>query len=283
MMALTKKYAPKDLNELVGNKKVFSQLKDMILDGTPVLLVGVPGIGKTSSVYAIAREHGYHVIETNASDERRRDELKSISRQVRMNSPFGEKLLFLLDEVDGIQAWGTIKEILRGVKHSLVMTANEDWAIPDDVKKLCIRLQLRRPDIRSVIKRVKDIVGKEIITGGGDEVDFSVVTNDMRSAINAVLYGADGYDVENDFNRVTEFFTKRELGDIKESFYPWLFDNAPTFLHGVDLYDFYVMLEVSTRSSMEVLRLCPRGRRGARAGYPIFLRLASRRRREKSG
>ena len=77
-MDLTEKYRPKSTDELIGNKHAIKELVKCIKECKPALLVGPPGIGKTSSVYAVANEYGYRVLEFNASDERKKEQLKRI-------------------------------------------------------------------------------------------------------------------------------------------------------------------------------------------------------------
>ena len=77
----TEKYCPKKVSEIVGHGKPIEEMLDWARDfkksgKRAVLLHGPTGNGKTCSVYAIAKELDYEVIETNASDFRTKDAIK---------------------------------------------------------------------------------------------------------------------------------------------------------------------------------------------------------------
>ena len=61
-------------------------------------------MGKSTSIYAVANELGYTVLEYNASDVRTRDRLReALSPTLENASIYGEeKLLIFLDEIDGM-------------------------------------------------------------------------------------------------------------------------------------------------------------------------------------
>ncbi len=104
----SEKLRPKKLAQLVGNEEsrleVFRWLKHWKTGDKPLLLTGPPGVGKSTSIYAVANELGYTVLEYNASDVRTRDRLReALSPTLENASLFGkEKLLIFMDEIDGI-------------------------------------------------------------------------------------------------------------------------------------------------------------------------------------
>ncbi|KAK3059821.1 replication factor C subunit 4, partial [Coniosporium uncinatum] len=71
------KYRPQFLNDIVGNTETIERLKIIAKDGNMphVIISGMPGIGKTTSVLCLARQllgdaYKEAVLELNASDER---------------------------------------------------------------------------------------------------------------------------------------------------------------------------------------------------------------------
>jgi len=272
---LTKKHAPKQVSDLLGNPSAHKQLKELIQNNGRALLVGSPGIGKTSAVYAVANELGFDVIELNASDSRRKDELKTILRRCQMLRPDGRGMIYLLDEVDGVGvgSWSTLTDILTLSKYPVVMTANEDWKVNDEVKKLCIVIKLRRPYLNTVVTAAKSVAESE----KAQKVDFSgIKQRDIRNAINVVMYGGESYETSSIFDKVHKFFTRGEIEGITKKDLVWLMDNAPRYLNGAELYKFYRILDVACRSDVSILKFAPRGR-GGYPTFPSFYRLRSRR------
>jgi replication factor C large subunit len=73
-------------------------------DGSkPLLLVGPPGVGKTSFVHALSREFDIDLIELNASDTRNKNLLAQVIFPIFSNASLtGKNFLLFLDEIDGI-------------------------------------------------------------------------------------------------------------------------------------------------------------------------------------
>ncbi|HXQ91858.1 MAG TPA: AAA family ATPase [Nitrososphaerales archaeon] len=105
---LTERVRPKKIAAMVGNEQarleIVRWLKHWKTGSKPLLLTGPPGVGKSTSIYAIANEFGYTVLEYNASDVRTRDKLReALSPTLENASIFNEeKLLIFLDEIDGM-------------------------------------------------------------------------------------------------------------------------------------------------------------------------------------
>src|SRR3989338_7815423 len=82
MQPYTHKYTAKSTKDLIGQDEAIAKLKKFIVNFSKekknsALIYGSSGTGKTSSVYAIAKEIGHEVIEVNASDFRNAEQINS--------------------------------------------------------------------------------------------------------------------------------------------------------------------------------------------------------------
>ena len=93
----TEKHRPTTLDDVLGNPKAVKDLRvwaSSWIRGSPkkkaLILAGTPGIGKTTSAYALAKDFDWGVIELNASDTRNYTQVKKIATSGAINQTFAD-------------------------------------------------------------------------------------------------------------------------------------------------------------------------------------------------
>ena len=107
----TELYRPKSLKDVVGNPKAVKELRDWAMSwekGKPtdkaVVLKGPPGIGKTSTALALARDMGWGVVEMNASDHRNADSIQKIAIRGAVGEPSATPVSSFRQRREGISS-----------------------------------------------------------------------------------------------------------------------------------------------------------------------------------
>lgn len=121
---------------MVGNedaRKSFVEWLTKWKKGTkPILLVGPPGIGKTTLAHIAAKEFGYDLVGLNASDVRNKANIKEILTPLLGNTSLLGKVLIFVDEVDGIHGradFGGVEALIDVLKEPtvpIILAANND-------------------------------------------------------------------------------------------------------------------------------------------------------------
>jgi len=135
-MMWSEKNRPQNISEMVGNEEARSALVEWFgkwKKGTkPILLVGPPGIGKTTIAGLAAKQFGYDLISLNASDVRSKSRINEILTPLLGNiSILGSPMIFV-DEVDGIHGrsdYGGTEALIKILKEPtipIVLAANSD-------------------------------------------------------------------------------------------------------------------------------------------------------------
>ncbi len=137
MVLFTIKYAPQRSEQIFGQDKAVAELRDFMVNykqkpQRAALLLGPIGSGKTSSVYALAKELKYDLLEINSSDLRNEESMKTfLGAAIGQQSLFFIPKIILIDEIDnisGVRDRGCIPALLKIMEKStfpLILTAND--------------------------------------------------------------------------------------------------------------------------------------------------------------
>jgi len=203
----TEKYRPKTTSEIIGQTSSVTAVLDWVKNFKPglrgaagpghraLLLTGPVGSGKTSLVQAIAKELDYELIEMNASDFRKKNQIEdmigSASKQQSLLQMNGK--IILVDEVDGVHGnsdrggMAALSRIIDKTSFPIVLTATDKWNRKlSTLRKKCKTIDLHKVDMRLEANCLEEIAKKE-----GLEVEKEVLAEiarrsegDLRAAIN---------------------------------------------------------------------------------------------------
>ena len=200
-------YRPLRVEQMIGNEDArlssVKWLSGWINGSKPLLLIGPPGVGKTSFVHALAKQFNYDLIELNASDNRKREDLENRIIPILNNaSLLGRAILLFLDEIDGIsgrQDSGGVEFLLGVLKEPtipIIMAANSSDTRIKDLAKVSKVIEFGRIPNRLLLIFLRYILNKERREFTLEET-ISLVDNsqgDIRSLLNNAQTKSAGYD-----------------------------------------------------------------------------------------
>ena len=211
-MDWTEKYRPQSLDGIVGNPTAVSSLRSWARSwehGTPevrvAVLRGPPGVGKTTSVEALAREMGWSIIEMNASDQRTGKAIEDVALRGSRFETFrddgsftrsseGGRKLIVLDEADNFYgnsdrgAMPVVNALIKGTCQPVVLIVNDFYELSrksSAVNDSTLQITFKKPQSGTIAKalyRIADSEGVEV-----DPVAMELIAQnangDMRAAV----------------------------------------------------------------------------------------------------
>ena len=202
-MEWTEKYRPEHLADIVGNTSTVRQMAQWARTwntrSKPLLLYGKPGIGKTSSVYALGRDMNWDIIELNASDQRTAAVIERVAGEGSATASLTGSLrkLIVMDEADNLQGTAdrggakAIIECIKNTRQPIILIANDLYGIAPELRLRCEPVQFKALPARSIAPRLKFICASEHIACSEEAVHEIAESagGDMRSAVN-ILYAS---------------------------------------------------------------------------------------------
>lgn len=211
------KYRPQRLNDIVGNETTVERLKLIAKDGNMphMIISGLPGIGKTTSIHCLALEllgkDLYHqaTLELNASDDRGIDVVRNRIKQfaqTKIPLPPGRHKIIILDEADSMtpgaqQALRRTMEIYSNTTR-FAFACNQSSKIIEPLQSRSAILRYSKLSDEQVLSRLLEITKFENVEYNSEGLQALVFTaeGDMRQAINNLQSTVAGFGFVNDIN-----------------------------------------------------------------------------------
>jgi replication factor C small subunit len=199
------KYRPKKLSEMVGQEEVVKRLESFIKQKNipHLLFAGPAGTGKTTAALCIARElfgdtWRQNMLEMNASDERRIDDIRGKVKDYARIKPIGDVpyKLILLDEADALtsDAQNALRRTMEMYTHTtrFVLDCNYSSRIIEPIQSRCAVFRFRRLSENEIAHMLKRIAKEEklTLTESAIKAIIEVSEGDLRQAINVLQAGA---------------------------------------------------------------------------------------------
>ncbi|MDX1595466.1 MAG: AAA family ATPase [Nitrosopumilaceae archaeon] len=207
----SEKHRPKLISDMVGNEKVRSDIIEWFAKwkkGTkPLLMVGPPGIGKTTIAFLAAKQFGYDMIGLNASDVRSKSRINEILSPVLGNiSVLGTPMIFV-DEVDGIHGradFGGAEALIKILKEPtvpIILAANTD----DSTKMKSIKKTVKTVQFKPIPPRLLRIYLENILKKENSKISPGTLIKiirdsrgDIRSMINLTQSLVSGFNPQTE-------------------------------------------------------------------------------------
>ena len=224
------------ISDFVGNensrKKIIEWFVKWTNGSKPILLVGPPGVGKTSFVHALSREFNIDLVELNASDTRNKNMLAQVIFPIFSNvSLTGKNYVLFLDEIDGISkredsgGLDFLVELFKEPTIRVIMAANKSNEAVKKISKVSKTVTFAPiPPRLSMLYLDKILKIQNSSLKVNDKLEL--VRNsigDIRSLLNAAQVMTAGYstgkrtvgdiDVENMIN---QFFSSKTFDEALE-------------------------------------------------------------------
>ena len=210
-MMWSEKYRPKNLLEMIGNeeaKESFVKWLGKWVKGTkPLLLVGPPGIGKTTMAVLGAKQFGYDLISMNASDVRSKSRIQEILNPILGNTSVLGRPMIFVDEVDGIHGrsdYGGVEalvDILKEPTVPIILAANSETSDKmKTIKKVTTTVKLRPLSPRLMRLYLEEILQREDASIKIGNVIKLIVDShgDIRSLLNSAQALIGGFEPQFD-------------------------------------------------------------------------------------
>lgn len=183
--ALYRKYRPKTLTEIVGQKHITDTLKNAIANqkiSHAYLLTGPRGVGKTSVARILAHEinnldydesqHHMDIIEIDAASNRRIDEIRDLRDKVHILPSSAPYKVYIIDEVHMLtrEAFNALlKTLEEPPKHAIfILATTEAHKLPETIISRTQHFSFKPIPVETLVSHLQSITKSEKINIDSD-------------------------------------------------------------------------------------------------------------------
>ena len=235
-LPFSEKYRPKKISDLILDNIISTKINNIVKnkDIPNIIFTGKSGIGKTSTIHAIAKQiypREYHdsIIELNASDDRG---IKSVhdtiinfcKRKVAFKEGYAQHKLLILDEADNItpKAQRLINSIMEKYPTTrFAFTCNNSSAVIESIQSRCIIIRFTKPPIEKFIERIKLICAKESIEYEHEALEylFEICQKDLRKTLNMLelVFRSEGKITISNIFKISDIPSQETLNNLLNS------------------------------------------------------------------
>ncbi len=270
MIPWTKKYQPKSVSEVIGQQEQIQKIKINLTPKKPIILYGPIGTGKTSIVYAIAKELNLEILEINASDVRNKEAInRIIGSSIQQQSLFYKGKIILIDDIDalsGTKDRGCIQELISLLPKSqfpIVLTCTDPYNTKlKTIRSKATLIELEPVSLTCIEQHLATIAQKENITFNKQDIitiaekskgDLRIAINDLQTNIinnnlilniqserdtqESIIYCLNMIFKSKNINKINNIFNK--AGEDLDTCILWLDENLPKEYNSEELKKAY--------------------------------------------
>jgi replication factor C large subunit len=218
MVSFVDKYAPKKIADILDHSLGIQKVKDFLLNykehKRALMLYGPTGVGKTCSVYAIANELGFDIVQLTSEDFRDKESIRSvIGNAVTTASLFGRNKMVLVDELESFietdsGSLSVLNDVIKTSRFPVVLIALDIWDMKlKTLRTACELVEFKRLPGLLITGHLLKIMKKENLEIDTGVLDFIVknAKGDLRAALNDLdIFCTSGHLIKEDASIIAE-------------------------------------------------------------------------------
>lgn len=240
-------------------------LENHLRNKTPTIVYGNMGTGKTTFVKQTISEIDFKYKYYSCSNKSK-EWFKGLIKQVLMKTK--DSPVFVLDDVQDTKETALLIQLINSCQvYALVFITTEYWKLPKKFQERVAKIEIKK----QFVNAIKKIVEAELKTRG-IKLDRKKITRNLKTSLQASIYGGEPFDELNGFNITREVFAKKISNFTFKDYGIWITENAIDLLNGRKLYEAIQVIETAYNlDEKEVLLHLPEIH--GNINYPEFFRM----------